>query len=202
MFGFLLRFLVLYLVLMMPWPGVETAYRAVFAKGGALLYGNLGEYYDVTTVEAATDAKGPDVVIVVPRRDMDKLVELGISSREVGYLASVVVVSLMLATPVAWRRRLWILGLGFALTCLFVIVRLLALVVYTRMADADILNGAVEPGAYQEAIAAVAKFIGFGQPMSYIVPIIIWILVAVRRDVVVQLLPELGRRAARNERDR
>ncbi len=202
MFGFLLRFLVLYLVLMMPWPGVETAYRAVFAKGSALLYGNLGEYYDVTTVEAATDAKGPDVVIVVPRRDMDKLVELGISSREVGYLASVVVVSLMLATPVAWRRRLWILGLGFALTCLFVIVRLLALVVYTRMADADILNGAVEPGAYQEAIAAVAKFVGFGQPMSYIVPIIIWMLVAVRRDVVVRLIPELARGNDQNEPSR
>ncbi len=202
MFGFLLRFLVLYLLLMIPWPGVETAYRTVFVKGAAFLYGNLGEHYDVTTVEAVTDAEGPDVVIVVPRRDMEKLVELGISSREVGYLASVVVVSLMLATPVAWRRRLWILGLGFALTCLFVIVRMLPLVAYTRMADADILNGVVEPGVYEEALAAVAKFVGFGQPMSYIVPIIIWILVAVRRDVVVQLLPELGRSNDQNERSR
>ncbi|MCH7592814.1 MAG: hypothetical protein IH989_08555 [Planctomycetes bacterium] len=201
MLGFLLRFLVLYLLLMMPWPGVETNYRDAFVKGGELLYRNLGEYYDIRLPEETKD-KGPDVVIVVPRRDMGKLVELGISSREVGYLGSVVVVSLMLATPVAWRRRLWILGLGFALTCLFVIVRPLPLVLYTRMADADILSGAVEPGAYQEALAAIVKFVGFGQPMSYIVPIIIWLLVAVRRDVVVQLLPELGRSAAQNERNR
>ena len=202
MFGFLLRFLLLYLLLMMPWPGVETNYRDAFVKGGELLYRNLGEYYDIRPPDSETKDKGPDVVIVVPRRDMEKLVELGISSREVGYLASVVVVSLMLATPVAWRRRLWILGLGFAFTCVFVIVRMLPLVAYTRKADADILNGVVEPGVYEEAIAAVAKFVGFGQPMSYIVPIIIWILVAVRRDVVVQLLPELGRSAAQNERNR
>ena len=202
MLGFLLRFLVLYLLLMMPWPGVETAYRTVFVKGGALLYRNLGEHYDIRPPDSETKEKGPDVVIVVPRRDMGKLLELGISSREVGYLASAVVVSLMIATPVAWRRRLWILGLGFALTCLFVIVRPLPLVLYTRMADADILNGVVEPGLYEEALAAIVKFVGFGQPMSYIVPIIIWLLVAVRRDVVVQLLPELGRSDARNERNR
>ena len=202
MFGFLLRFLVLYLLLMMPWPGVETAYRAVFAKGAKLLYGNLGEEYNVITADAATDGKGADVQIEVPRHDMGRPLVFGISSREVGYLATAVSVSLMFATPVGWRRRLWILAVGVALTCLFAIVRLAPLVAYVRMEDADILNGVVEPSAYQEALAAIVKFVGFGQPMSYIVPIIIWILVAVRRDVVVQLLPELGRSAAQNERNR
>lgn len=200
MVGFLLRFLVLYIALMIPWPGVETAYRAVYVKGAALLYGNLGEHYGVTGKEPASGSKGPDVEISVPRFDMGGRLTPSVSSREVGYLSTAIIVSLMLATPVAWRRRLWILSLGLALTCLFVIVRLLPLVIYTRTAEAGILSGAVEPGTFHVAVAAVVKFVGFGQPMSYIVPIIIWILVAVRRDVVVQLLPELARSAAENER--
>lgn len=199
--GFLLRFLALYLLLMIPWPGVESAYCSVFSQTGSFLYRNFGEHYDVQTVASKAEGKGPDVVILVPRYDMGGQLRLGISSREVGYLAMAVSISLLVATPVAWRRRLWILAVGFGSTCLFVIVRPLPLVLYTRLEDAEILSETIEPSAYQESLAAVAKFVGYGQPMSYIVPIIIWVLVAVRRDVVVRFIPELDHTAAQGSND-
>ena len=202
MLGFLLRFLALYLLLMIPWPGVESTYRSIFIRTGSFLYSNLGEYYDVTPAPATQEGKGPDVLIVVPRRDMNQLVELGISSREVGYLSTAVAISLILATPLAWLRRLRVLVLGVGLTLLFVAVRPLPLVLYTSTADPQILRGTVDPTTFQETLGAIVKFFGFGQPLSYIVPIIIWILVAVRPDVLVRLMPELGRTFARSDSER
>ena len=193
MFGFLLRFLLLYLLLMIPWPGVESTYRSVFVHAGAFLYSGLGEHYDVRGEERGKNGILGDVVFVVPRKDMDRLLEPRISSREVGYLATSVTIALILATPATWRRRLRTVAVGSALTCVFVAVRPLFLVLYLATVDAQILTGAVQPTALDKAISAGAKFVAFGQPMSYIVPVIIWILVAVRRDVIECLVPDFHR---------
>lgn len=192
MFGFLLRFLLLYVLLMIPWPGVQSTYSTVFVRSGAFLYGGLGKDYDVHG--AVPDKHGTlgDVVIVVPREGIG-LLEPRISSREVGYLATAVTIALILATPTTWRRRLRSVALGLALTCVFVAIRPLFLVLYLATVNVQILTGAVQPTALDKAISAATNFVAFGQPMSYIVPVIIWMLVAVRRDVIERLVPDFHR---------
>lgn len=194
MFGFLLRFIILYLLLMIPWPGVESAFRSKFVGAGNALYGVFGEYYGVRSLKEGEGSGDADVAILVPRRDIDRILNLNFSSREVGYLATVVTISLILATPATWCRRLQSLLCGLGLVCLFIAIRPLPLVLYTRYVDVQIMSGAVQLTAVDKAIAAAAKFVGIGQHISYIVPIIIWIVVAVRRDVVIRLLPELAGR--------
>ncbi len=192
MMGFLIRFLVLYVLLMIPWPGVESTYRNLFVGTGDVLYRALGSGYGVRFDETKVVGKGEDTAITVRHQAARVELQLGINSREIGYLATVVIISLCVATPSAWRRRLRALLIGLGIVHVFIAMRPLVLILYSANADLQMLSGAVAASSGDKAFSAVVQFFGVGQPLSYIVPIIVWIVVAVRRDALAEFFPELG----------
>lgn len=193
MAGFLLRFLVVYILLMIPWPGSATAYRGMFIRAGSIVYGALGSSYGVSL--EALDTGGPaDTTLIVRHRATGQKMWLRINSREVGYLATIVVTSLILATPAGWRRRIRALLLGLLLVNVFITIRPLVLILYWSNRNSPM---PADPTFWDKTVSAAVQFVGVGQPLSYIVPIVIWMLVVLRRDTLTRILPVDRRRSAR-----
>lgn len=150
----IIRFAVLvvvfYTLLMIPWPGLERGYAGFFRTGGDKLFsrfwfwssGNvrfLDLYSDklFEELDEATPGKLPrsvklpeaegvkDTLMVL--MNSAKPGDLGLlrtSSRYLGYEPMAAVIALSLATPIVWRRRIWVLLWGLFWVHLFIAVRL------------------------------------------------------------------------------
>ncbi len=184
MAGFLIRFLVVYLFLMIPWPGSGDAYRWLFVRAGSVVYKALGSSFGVSLEAKETD--GPaDTALNVRHRATNQVMVMGINSREIGYLATAVITSLILATPSGWRRRGRSLLVGLLLVNVFVAIRPLVLILYWANRELPI---SPDPSLWEKTVSAAVQFVGVGQPLSYIVPILIWMLVSLRRDDLAKML--------------
>jgi hypothetical protein len=180
--AFLVHFLPIYAVLMIPWPGVRENYRAGLI-GAANIFlscipGDAG-------YRLSADSTRPDVeraLLEIQHRTAGRA-ELRIDSGEVAYLPTALSIALILSTPVAWKRRIRALVVGFALVNVFIMFRLGLMAAFT----VNLLNAAargIPAGRWSKAVAAFAEFIGVGPGLSCIVAVLIWIVVLIRREEV------------------
>ena len=174
--GSLLRFALVYGLLMAPWPGVHGVYRALFTATGEAVFSAIGPAGD-NRIRPSEGAGQVDTTIFVTHRETGAEVSMGINSRQVGYLPTAVFCALALATPVRWPRRLINLLGGLFLVHVFVGVRLLTMILYGVFRDVS-SAAATAPTLWDKSIATTVLFVGVGQPISYIVPILIWGLVS------------------------
>ncbi len=176
----LITFLVLYVVLMVPWPGVQEAYHGAFVQVGATVFGGFGARS--TPVFEAFDEKGQkaDTTINVLHRPTGGTVWMRLSSREIGYFPTAVVTALILATPATWRKRLTAWLIGIVAVYGFVGIRLLIIILFYANRDLAAMSG--DPTFWQKGVSQGIHFIGTGHALSYIIPIIIWALVSIRRQ--------------------
>lgn len=104
------------------------------------------------------------------------------SSRYVGYGPTVMIVALVLATPLAWRRRAWALLLGLLLIHLFILVRLTLTVTVNGFA-ADKVYALFHPGPFWQGVLTRAETMFSDDPtVSFVVPIVVWFVVTLRRS--------------------
>ena len=98
-----------------------------------------------------------------------------------GYVPTAVLVALMLATPIAWRRKWRALALGLLLVQGFVALRvgvaLLAGFSRVGLGDRRLLD--VSPAAVW-GLKRADQILAGDLHMTYIAPLLIWILVVVR----------------------
>lgn len=212
---FLVGFLAVYLALMWPWSGWHHAHRDAFvavanrvvaqpASAGppCVLCESTG--WRVTEngripcaprfhrrILQPVDDRGKSVDTVlqvkVEVQGVPQWLEIGISSRQVGYLPTAVLLALIVATPIALTRRLRSLGLGIVLIHLFIALRIAVMLFWGSHKDWT----PPTPGAsvfWSKAIEAAVMFFGVGQPMGYIAPVVLWVLVSFRREDVASLL--------------
>ena len=128
---FVCLFLLVYGVLMAPWPGVKVAYLELYKVGAALLFKSF-ESIGVVRLDEPTDAKY-DMRIVFYDRDRigpdGKMVHVAFmhhSSRRTGYIFIAFLTALIVASPIGWRRRGWALSWGMILVHAFIIFILAA----------------------------------------------------------------------------
>lgn len=182
---FFVRFLIVYGLLMAPWPGLQVAYRKLLTTGGDFVFGSSG-FPEGKRFHAVDDKGEADTKIFVRHRRVSGLVSMNINSRQVGYLPTVVLTSLILATPILLWRRVRAFFWGFLLVNGFVVCRLAIMLLYSANKD---LTVSAQPTVWAKTVAAGVLFVGVGQPLSYIVPILIWVLIALRRDDLAMILP-------------
>ncbi len=190
--GFALWFLLVYSLLMAPWPGLQNAYRTAYVSAGQFLFQTLTSP-DTIRFEAPDVVQAEvDTVVFVRYRETGGWITLGINSRQGAYLPTVVLVSLILATPVPWSRRVVSVLWGLALVHLFIVVRLTIVVLsaYYWMRGP---NTGADTSLWTKVFVAGVKFAATGQGLGYIVPTIIWVLVAIPREYLKQILS--GRRS-------
>ena len=150
----IVRFAVLvvlfYTLLMVPWPGLERGYASVFRAGGDVVFsrfwfwssGNV-RFLDLLSPTLVTDlatAIGhdlpPHAKVAQPEGVKDTLMvlmnsakpgtvgQLRTGSRYIAYEPMSAVIALSLATPIVWRRRVWVLVWGLFWVHVFIAVRL------------------------------------------------------------------------------
>ena len=179
--GFFLRFLVVFVLLMAPWPGVSEAYAAFFRAGGNFLFSKFGSDGRVRFLPLANPDEGRDTeVVLVNRRAGGEMRVVG-GSRLQGYKPTAFVLALILATPVPWSRRWRAVVWGLVLVNAYVGLRVFAFLLAAFSGDSTV--ALFSPGPVCRAIldffvwVLVVSFAGW-----LIVPLPIWALVTFRRS--------------------
>ena len=108
--AFFAKLMVFNALLMVPWPGVREAYGTLYRGMGNLLFrtfGSSGRVYFSAVDPPPTDKDHKDTLLVLENlRSGGRSTPMERNVRKDGYLPTAFAVSLILATPVPWRRRL------------------------------------------------------------------------------------------------
>lgn len=180
--GFALRFALAYALLVLAWPVVRPAYGAFYcALGNVVFQGGDGEVR-FARKERIDPQQGFDVEVVMTKRGVPgKKNVMSSSSRLTGYLPTVSLVALVLATPIAWRRRRRALLWGLLLVHVFVALRM-GIPIVRDFSNPNAIQ-VYYPGGFGRWALGIAERAFLRAPASwFVVPILIWILVAFRRD--------------------
>ncbi len=182
-------------VLMAPWPGLEHGYAYLFRTvsnafftqywfwpDGSVRFLNLrdlkpGDVAPGTPV--IHDDRAKDTLMELrSRRAPETVGYLRASSRYSGYETTAVLLALILATPVPWRRRGWAMFGGLLLVHLFIAMRL-SLTLAAGGFAADKVYALFHPSPFWQRVLARAEGVIADDPtVSFIVPVFIWFLVA------------------------
>lgn len=182
---FALRLLLVYGLLIIPWPGLKSGYGSVFRTCGNGLVQPLGlggmvEFRPPPEKHAAWDV---EMHMKNPKTRKQWHVEY--SSRGWAYLPTAAIVALIVATPLAWSRRWIALTAGLVLVHLFIVLRVAVLLFYAMY-----YGGVIQLSELQ-AKAAEGVLEGFSNSpvATFVVPVIIWLLVTFRRSDLEAILP-------------
>ena len=179
--GFVIRFLLVYTALVLPWPGIEAAYRAFFCSLGSTAFAAVGAG-SVRFVPDPQPRSDYDTLLVMTNLDAPRSVgQMNQSSRRVGYLPTVVLIALVMATPIPWRRRWRALAMGLLMVTAFVVLRM-SLPIIRDFSNPNPLQ-VFHPGPIGRWLLGFASPALLQAPASQFVgPIFIWALVAFRRE--------------------
>ena len=182
---FLLRFVVIFGLLIAPWPGLNQAYSCYFQSLGQMVFGTSGEGPRKVTVEPSSGKReGLDTRIVLQNTaltagDGKKLVRAEeIDSRSIGWVPTALTVALVLATPIPWTRRLTALAAGLVLIHLFIFLSLQSWIWNNSPSVSLLTLSSFWQHAVDELNYALMNQLG----ISFSVPVVIWTLVTFRRQ--------------------
>ncbi|MHC4697956.1 MAG: hypothetical protein ACYTFA_14580, partial [Planctomycetota bacterium] len=113
--GFFTRLSVIYILFVLPWPGLKAEYAAFFRTGGNLVLPSLIPEGSIRLAPAPDPTDRFDTYIHFANKRTGGEGEAVASSRNSGYLQTAFLISLILATPQAWSGRLWALLWGLIL---------------------------------------------------------------------------------------
>ena len=135
--AFTLQFFIIYIVLMIPWPGWSDMYANWFRAGATILLSELGK--DAFIYFEPRPPSGDGTADTNLRLYNRQLVGIGpngetlsgkafTSSRYPGYMSVAFLTSLIGATPIGWRRKISAWVIGFLLMHAYIYVAVLFLI--------------------------------------------------------------------------
>lgn len=188
--GFFLRFLLIYGLLLAPWPGWREGYGRLFREMGQIFLGR----------EVGQAGSGAVRFAGIPpeeRRQLDTRIVLAnpadpgaggsgagqileLDSRGIGWVPTALVTALILATPLPWRRRGVALLAGLGLIQVFILFSV----------STSLWNALPPSAGWPRPIASLERHLtaaledAFVTQLgaSFVIPTVIWILVAFRRN--------------------
>lgn len=188
---FFIRVVLVYALLMIPWPGLQRAsgmfYRAVWN----IVFVSFGADGEVQFLPLRPPKHGQDTTVILKNVRTSYVFRLTTSSRYMAYAPTVLLLALLLATPVPWSRRWRALLWGLLFVHGFIVARM-ALVLLETFTRGDTL-ALWHPGPFfRGVVKGLIPAFACSLTASFAVPVLIWILpMFCRRD-----WPALGRRAA------
>ena len=190
--GFVVRFALVYAILMAPWPGLAAAYGSFYSAAGELLFGSKQSESSVRFVRV-DPARSPD-----PTWQQDTMILLAIrgepvghrtvppfgtqrSSRYTGYVPTAILIALVLATPIPWRRRAYALVLGVVLVSAFAALMVAAWIHGWFLLQESIVRSEHSAGWSLLARGAMSLLeIDSYMGPYYVAPVLVWLLVVAR----------------------
>lgn len=166
--------LVVYTVLVLPWPGVRSTYRNAFLVAGRAMFSNFGDEGLVVFQPSAEDEDAAELLL---GKRGEVLGGVRVETGQVGFVPCVIMVALVVATPSRWKRKLRALFVGTLLVNVFVVFRIWLLLLYSFCKNEP--YRLYDPGPFWgKIVSRAAEFFFFAPTCSFMVPILIWFAVA------------------------
>jgi hypothetical protein len=186
--GFLIWFVLIFGLLILPWPGWNEIYGYGFRAVGNAVFARDGEKR-VLYFEAHRQTRGLSAIdtrITIGNRDLvdssgkGLAAMLGLDTRSIGWLPTALTIALIVATPIPWQRRAWSLMLGLLLIHAFI---LFSVAIYIWNESTAVSLVTLSP--FWKQIADALEYTLVTQMgISFTVPVLIWIAVLFRREDV------------------
>jgi hypothetical protein len=183
--GFLIRFVLFFGLLILPWPGWNELYGQGFRAIGNAIFARDGEKC-VLYLAAHRQTQGfsaLDTRITIGNRELvdsagkGPATMLGIDTRSIGWIPTALTITLIVATPIPWQRRLWALVLGFILIQGFIAF---SIWVYIWNESTNVSLVTLSP--FWKQIADGLQYTLVTQMgISFTVPVLVWISVTFQR---------------------
>ena len=176
---FFIRLVLIYGLFILPWPGVRSAYASFYRTCGSLAFGGLVPGGHVQFQPLPYQPGGPDTRIQYVNLQTGEEVSRKGSSRNPAYRQTVFLISLILATPVSWRRKLLTLCWGLLLMHLAIFCKLFIMTLDGFSIVGVTLWGSAS--SWNKALTQASKMAVHDVVMLTLIPVFIWILVSFRR---------------------
>ncbi len=128
--GFFLRLFLLYGFLVIPWSVVKACYGSFYRVAATDIFGSLIPGGTVRYERMSEPRGGYDTHIFYMNTRTGAWQTAVASSRDPAYFQTIFLISLVLATPVPWRRRGWALVAGLALVQGFIFLKVFVTLLY------------------------------------------------------------------------
>jgi hypothetical protein len=182
--GFLLRFAVIFGLLIAPWRGWNEAYSHYFQSLYGFLF-NWGQTNRVVTLQPSPPSYAPlDTQVILANASLVDSAGRGpirrteFDSRSIGWVPTALTLALVAATPIPWRRRLAALAGGMVLIHLFIFFSLQSWI-WNNSVQLSLLTLSA---FWQRAVDELDYLLMNQLGASFTVPVVIWILVTFRRQ--------------------
>ena len=183
---FLLRFAVIFGLLILPWPGWSDTYAGAFRAVGNAIFG-CDQPDKQLHFEAHVQTKGfsaLDSRIVLVNRAITRdgshnpAVMLGLDTRSIGWVPTALTIALILGTPLPFRRLVLPLVCGLVLIHLFIIFSI-AIYIWNESTTVSLVS--LSP--FVKEIASDLEYTLITQlGISFTIPVLIWIVTVFRRE--------------------
>ncbi len=177
--GFFLRFMVIFVVLTAPWPGLADAYAPVYRAMGNVLFGRFGSsgIVELRPLTVSDPERNTELVLSNWRTEARFVFTSGSSK---GYMPTAFVLALIVATPIPWRRRWRAVLWGLACVTVYAALRMGVFLTFAFAQDnglAVFTLGPLAKSALDYVVwVVVDTFAGW-----LILPLPIWALLCFRR---------------------
>jgi hypothetical protein len=193
------KFVFIFGLLIFPWPGWNQAYSGYFRGLGDAVFSRPDDQRIVLfrAKEMQHGFSSLDSQMVIGNRasvdssgkGLSKV--LSLDTRSIGWTPTALTIALILSTPVPWRQRGWALVWGVILIHVFILFSL-QVAIWNQSPALSLLD--LSP-FWKEMVDALDYTLLVQLGASFSVPILIWILVTIRRQ-------DLFRIAGGNQNDR
>ncbi len=177
---FLLIFSITYVVLLLPQTGIDRKYENFFRNIGNKLFGNFGKEGVLMLKEEY--GEGYDTRIYLSKKSLlqknnDYKAEIfPINSRRIGYISTAFLFALILATPLALKRKLVAMIIGLFLITLYAMLKLRVLILHFYTLTKT--TGLYQLPDEKKSIEFWSDFFARPNTPVYYVVIIVWIAVS------------------------
>ncbi len=177
--GFACRALVVYGALAALLPVLAGTYATCFSAAGNLIFESSVSGGHIHIHPMPDPTAQHDTHIHATNRRTHQTAVLETDSRRPGYLPTAFLVSLVLATPQPWRRKLWAMASGLILINVFIACQLLIVVLCAFCVPGTSLLAPKPP--WSTALEAAWEITRGDVVTWFMVPGLIWILVSFRQ---------------------
>jgi hypothetical protein len=181
---FLLRFALVYVLLLLPWPGFHAAFNAYFRAFGGMIFAGQTEHSEIT-FETAKDSHCPNQtrVVIVNNALMNydgsgPVRNLDFDAHAIGWRPIALLAALIYATPISWGRRTRAFAFG-AIGIHAFLIFFLAVGIWSEANELP-LAFFVPVTPFWKAVATGVRTVVVAQ-IGLFIPVLVWILVTFRR---------------------
>ncbi len=186
--GFFWRFTLLYGLLILPWPGLNEIYGSYFRALGQRVFAHesgprllrfeavpadIGHHLDTRIALANCNQ--------LDRQGSGPVRYLELDTRGIGWVPTALLLALIMATPIPWRRKTWAMWWGLLLMHGFILFSVAAYI-WNGSTALSLLS---LTAFWKQIAEGLEETLITQMGASFVAPVFIWILVAIRsRDLV------------------